>query len=69
MGLSSRNPRIAALETDVANARQLQKEYERSQQCSGHDQSNGIRLQQQRIDRTLDELHTEQEIERYRAKD
>lgn len=69
MSLFSRNPRISALETDVTNARQLQKEYKRSQELTGHDQSNGIRLQQQRIDRTLDELRTEQEIERYRAKD
>ena len=69
MGMFSRNPRITALETDIANARQDQKAYERSQKCSGHDQSYGIGLQQKRIDRALDELHTEQEIEKYRAKD
>ncbi|MDX3835621.1 hypothetical protein [Streptomyces europaeiscabiei] len=69
MGLFSRNPKISALETKVTNAREDQKAYERSQRLSGHDQSHGIRLQQELIDRALDELHTEQEIEKYRAKD
>lgn len=69
MGIFSRNPRISALETEVASAREAQKGYERSQRLSGYDQSNGIRIQQERIDRALDELHTEQEIEKYRATD
>ncbi|MEV4864261.1 hypothetical protein [Streptomyces ossamyceticus] len=69
MGIFSRNPRISALETEVTNARKDQKAYERSQTLSGHDQSNGIRTQQERINRALDELHTEQQIEKYRAKD
>lgn len=69
MGLSSRNPRISALKSEIASARQDQKSYERDQRLAGIDQSYGIRLQQQRIDRALDELHTEQEIEKYRAKD
>ncbi|MDX3582000.1 hypothetical protein [Streptomyces europaeiscabiei] len=69
MGIFSRNPRIPALESEVTNAREEQKAYERSQKLSGHDQSYGIRLQQEQIDRALDELHTEQEIEKYRAKD
>lgn len=69
MGRFSRNPKISALETEVANARNEQKCYERDQRLAGIDQSNGIRLQQQRIDRALDELRTEQEIEKYRARD
>lgn len=69
MGLFSRNPRISALESEIASARQDQKCYERDQRLAGIGQSYGIRLQQQRIDRALDELHTEQEIEKYRAKD
>ncbi|MER6525736.1 hypothetical protein [Streptomyces sp. NPDC001508] len=69
MGFFSRNPKISALETEVANARDEQKAYERDQRLSGYDQSNGIRIQQERIDRALDELRTEQEIEKYRAKD
>ncbi len=69
MGFLNRNPRISALETEVANARDVQKSYERDQRLAGIDQSYGIRLQQGRIDRALDELRTEQEIEKYRAKD
>jgi hypothetical protein len=69
MGMFSRNPRISALETEVANARKEQKGYERSQKLSGQNESNGIRIQQERIDRALDELRTEQEIEKYRAQD
>ncbi|MEU9406173.1 hypothetical protein AB0E08_10765 [Streptomyces sp. NPDC048281] len=69
MRSNSRNPRIAELKTKVMNAREQQKAYENSQRLSGYDQSNGIRIQQEQIDRALDELHTEQEIEKYRAKD
>lgn len=69
MGMFNRNPRISALETEVTNARKEQKGYERSQKLSGQDESNGIRTQQKRIDRALDELRTEQEIEKYRAQD
>jgi hypothetical protein len=69
MSIFSRNPKISALETEVTNARREQQGYERSQKLSGQDESNGIRTQQKRIDRALDELRTEQEIEKYRATD